>query len=118
MKERSQRSNSYRSFIIRLLNSFILCYKIIEVERFPSTEDWMSAALIKRLSYLLHLAHFVCYVHSFGTLPFQIETVSLRILIQWNGSLHVWRQIVWKNKSNGTVPLTLDDRLSEKIDQL
>ena len=30
--------------MIRLSNSFILCYKFIEVEHFPS-EDWMSAAI-------------------------------------------------------------------------
>ena len=39
MKARSQGVNSYDSFIIRLLNSFILCYKIIEVEHFRSSEN-------------------------------------------------------------------------------
>ena len=44
-EERSQRSNSSRLFIIRSFKSFTLCYKLIEVEHFPSSEDWMSAAI-------------------------------------------------------------------------
>ena len=43
--ERSQRSNFYRSFMIRLIKLFILCYKLIEVEHFPSSEEWMTAAI-------------------------------------------------------------------------
>ena len=89
--------------------------KLLKWNTFPLVKNECLQQLFKWINYLLHLPQFFRYVHSFGTLPFQKETVWLRKLIKWNGSPHIWRQIVWEKNEVERFPSHLTTGCLRKL---